>query len=81
MCKSDNCCLYDAVHSTTQILDKKTSIIEMVILREMIDSGEIAEITWRPTDRQIADALTKKGFRHSKFLDLHLSLKDPLLNF
>ena len=79
MCKTDNSCLYDAVHSTRQILDKRLQIL-MAILREMIDQGEI-EITWIPTDRQIADTLTKKRFLHSKFFDLHLSLKDCLFNF
>ena len=59
-CKTDNSCLYDAVHSTTQILDKRPQI-EMVIFREMVDRGEIAEISWIPTDKQIADGLTKKG--------------------
>ena len=35
-CKTDNSCLYDAVHSTIQILDKRRRI-EMAILREMVD--------------------------------------------
>ena len=41
-CKTDNSCLYDAGHSTTQILDKRLRI-EMAILREMVDRGEIMD--------------------------------------
>ena len=66
-CKTDNSCLYDAVHSTAQILDKRLRI-EMAILREMVDRGEIAEISWIPTDKQIADSLTKKGVTSFKIL-------------
>ena len=66
-CKTDNSCLYDAVHSTKQILDKRLRI-EMAILREMIDRGKRAEIAWIPTGRQVADALTKKGVPSFKIL-------------
>lgn len=66
-CKTDNSCLYDSVHSSTQILDKRLRI-EMAILREMIDRKEIAEISWISTDVQIADSLTKKGVPSFKIL-------------
>ena len=59
-CKTDSSCLYDLVHSSTQILDKRLRI-EMAISREMIERKEIAEIFWSPIDVQIADSLTKKG--------------------
>ena len=68
-CKTDNSCLYDAMHSTTQIFDKKKKLrIEMAIFREMADRGEIAEISWIPTDKQTADSLTKKGVPSFKIL-------------
>ena len=47
----------------------------MAILREMIDRGEIAEIGWIPTDRQIADTLTKKGVSSFKILGFTSKLK------
>ena len=75
-CKIDNSCLYDLVHSSTQILDKRLCI-EMAILREMIKGREIAEISWIPTDVQIADSLTKKGVPS---LDSYQSLKNHLYN-
>ena len=66
-CKTDNSCLYDLVHSSIQILDKRL-LIKMAILREMIERKEIAEISWLPTDVQIADSLTKKGVPLFKIL-------------
>ena len=66
-CKTDNYCLYDVVYSTTQMFDKILRF-EMAILREMIDRGEIAVIVWIPTDRPIANALTKKGVTSFKIL-------------
>ena len=51
----------------THILDKRLRI-EMAILREMIKKKEIAEISWIPTDVQIADSLTKKDVPSFKIL-------------
>ena len=47
----------------------------MAVLREMIDRGEMAEIAWIPTDRQIADAVTKKGIPSFKILGFTSELK------
>ena len=79
-CKTDNSCLYDAVHSTTQILDKRLQI-EMAVLREMVDRGEIAEISWIPTDKQIADSLTKKGVPSFKILQFISEPKESSVKF
>ena len=66
-CKTDNFCLYDFAHSSTQILDKRLRI-EMAILREMLERKEIAEIPWVPTNTQIVHSLTKKGVPSFKIL-------------
>ena len=66
-CKTDNSCMYDSVHSTTQILDKRLRI-EMAILREMLNKKELSSISWIPTEVQVADALTKKGVPSFKIL-------------
>ena len=65
--KTDNSCLYDSIHSSTPILDERLHT-EMAILREMSERKEIAEISWIPTDVQIADSLTKKGVPSFKVL-------------
>ena len=67
LCKTDNTALHGAVHSNTQILDKRLRI-ETAILREMIRKKELASVSWVPTDSQLADALTKRGVPSSKIL-------------
>ena len=42
-CKTDNSCLYDSAHSSTQIQDKRLRI-EMAILREILERKEITEL-------------------------------------
>ena len=40
----------------------------MAVLREMLERKEITEISWVPTNTQIADSLTKKGVPSFKIL-------------
>ena len=42
--------------------------MEMAILREMREGKEIAEISWVPSNTQIADSMTKKGMPSFKIL-------------
>ena len=74
-CKTENSSLYDSAHSSTQILDKRLRI-EMAVLREMLERKEITEISWVPTDTQIADSLTKKGMPSFKILGFMSELKE-----
>ena len=67
ICKTDSAALHSAVHSNTQILDKRLRI-ETAILREMLGKKEIASISWVPTTEQLADALTKAGVPSWKIL-------------
>ena len=66
-CKTNNSCLYDSLHSSILILDERLRI-EIAIMREMVKKKEIAEISWIPTDVQIADSLTKKVVPSFKIL-------------
>ena len=50
--------------------------MEMAILREMHEGKEIAEISWLPTNTQIADSLTKKGVLSFKILGFMSELKE-----
>ena len=68
VCKTDNSGMYECVHSSTQALDKRLRI-EISILREMLRKKEIDEITWIPTNCQIADSLTKRGVPSYKILN------------
>ena len=53
---------------TTNVLTEKRLNMDMMIIREMLDKGEINEIRWVPTDKQLADCLTKKGAARNKLL-------------
>ena len=78
ICKTDNSSLFDAVHSTTQILDKRLRI-EISILREMLNKSELKSIRWISTDSQIADSLTKKGVPSFKILGYVSEPKESLV--
>ena len=58
-CFTDNQSLFDTVHSTNSIIDKRLRV-DMDILREMVHKKEVL-IKWVETKDQLADALTKKG--------------------
>ena len=68
VCKTDNSGMYECVYSSTQALDKRLRI-EISILREMLRKKEINEISWIPTNCQIADSLTKRGVPSYKILN------------
>ena len=78
ICNTDNSSLFDATHSTTQIQDKRLRI-EMSILREMLNKGELKSMRWIPTDLQIADSLTKKGVPSFKILGYISEPKESLV--
>ena len=69
-CRTDNKAVFNAVNSSTQILDKRLRI-ETAILRELIETKGMS-ITWVPTQAQVADSLTKSGVPSTKILE-HLS--------
>ena len=50
--------LYDALHSTRPVLDKR---VETGILQEMIEKKEIVSVNWITSDKQIPNCLKKRG--------------------
>lgn len=52
--------LYDNVHSSSLCQDKRL-ILDIAVLQENLQTGEIGEIRWVPTPKMLADCLTKKG--------------------
>lgn len=57
---SDSKSLVDNVHSSTSV-DNKRLQIDVAILREMVQKGEISQFRWISTKHQVANALTKNG--------------------
>ena len=65
-CFTDNQALFDTVHSTNSIIDKRLRV-DMAILREMVHKKEVL-IKWVETKDQLADALTKKGASSTRLI-------------
>ena len=50
----------------------------MTILKEMINRKEIEEISWIPTDANIADSLRKKGVLSFKIFGFYIRVQEVL---
>ena len=59
-CVTDCKSLYEAVHSSKSVKEKRLRI-DISGIKESIDNGQIQEFLWRKTETQLADCLTKKG--------------------
>ena len=57
---SDNRNLVNAVYSSTNLEDKRL-VLDISILRDMIERRELTELKWVATDQQLADVFTKQG--------------------
>ena len=75
---TDNKSLYETVHSTKSIEDKRLKI-DICILRQVLSNGEIHSIEWVETKKQIADSLTKGGASTKKLLDILNGVDDGIL--
>ena len=62
-----NISLEQSVHSTNSLSDKRTEM-DVSIVREMLEKGEVKEVEWVPTEQQLADCLAKKGASSKKLL-------------
>ena len=60
----DNKSLHDAA-KTTKALVEKRQLVDISAIREMLDRKEI-NIFWTPTERQLADVLTKGSVDKAK---------------
>ena len=65
--RSDNYNLVQSVYSTNTIADKRLQM-DISLLREMLEKKELKTVDWVPTERQLADCLTKKGASSRKLL-------------
>ena len=73
----DNKSLVDQLHTTTAIENKRLRI-DISVLKDMLQEGDISQFKWVPTELQIANALTKKG---CSSLYLHEVLNNRQLRF
>ena len=59
-CYVDNRSLVESLYSTKSVDDKHLRI-DMAVLRDMIHQGELQDVTWVQSAKQLANALTKSG--------------------
>lgn len=60
ICNTDNKSLLDALYTSKQVDDRRLRI-DIAVLQDMIERGELQKVNWVSTADQLADALTKKG--------------------
>ena len=65
----DSKCLHDAIYST-KLVDDKRLRIDIAALKQLIDQKKVAEIKWCSSEKQLANALTKRGASATQLLDV-----------
>ena len=76
--KTDSRNLYDAVHSTKTLEDRRLKI-DICSLRQKLAKGEIQTIEWIRKDYQLADCLTKLEAPTSKLIEVLPTLRQHVL--
>jgi hypothetical protein len=59
-CFVDNKSLVDSLHSTKSVDDKHLRI-NLALLSDMLERGDLSSVTWVQSARQLANVLTKRG--------------------
>ena len=65
----DNRNLVTAAYSSTNLEDRRL-VIDVSILRDLIQRQELTGFLWVPTDHQLANTLTKQGASDKLLLDV-----------
>ena len=68
-CYTDNKSLLDSLYSTKTLKEKRLKV-DVCIIREMIDKKEVESVNWCPSNKQLADCLTKATSSSSKLLSV-----------
>ena len=64
---TDSASLVDTVYSSRNVLERRLRV-DIAFLRELILEKSIDVLRWVPTDKQLADCLTKTSAKASQFL-------------
>ena len=76
-CIIDNYSLFEAIHSTKEIVTEKRLRIDIGVIREMFKKSEISSVKWVEKKYQLADCLTKKGASTSNLFQVFSKGKLP----
>ncbi len=67
VCITDCRSLHDAIYSTKAVTEKRLRM-EIAGIKELVERGQIKEVQWVRTEKQLADCLTKEGASSVKLL-------------
>ncbi len=65
----DNKNLVNAAHSSTNVEDKRL-VIDVSMLRDFLEHKELTGFVWVPTEKQLANPLTKRGASDKQLLNV-----------
>ena len=65
----DNKSLYDSLHSSTNVKEEKRLILDIALIKEMLQKNEINSVTLVRKE-QLADCLTKQGASSERLRDV-----------
>ena len=68
-CYTDSKSLLESVHSTKTLKEKRLKV-DVCVIREMLEKKEIESINWCPSNRQLADCLTKSSASSTKLMSV-----------
>ena len=60
-CFIDNKSLYDNLHSSTPVKEEKRLVLDIALIKEMLEKKELTNVTLVESKKQLADCLTKQG--------------------
>ena len=66
---SDNRSLVDAIYSSTNLEDK-CLLLDVCVLRDMVEKHLISVVHWVPSENELADCLTKQGAPDHKLINM-----------
>ena len=77
-CYIDNHSLYENLHSTKSVSEKRLRI-DIAAVKEMMQKGEISDVNWIEASYQLSDCFTKKGASSKKLINVLKSGQLPVL--
>ena len=67
-CFVDNKSLVESLYSSKHVEDRRLRL-DMAVIRDMLDRGELHRVSWVDTASQLADCLTKRGASTQRLRD------------
>ena len=68
-CYTDSVSLLESVHSTKTLKQKRLKV-DVCVVREMLEKKEIKSINWCPSNRLLADCLSKSSASNTKLMSV-----------